>query len=136
MVAPSSLISVDVIALSQLLQALAGPEHLIRELQATRSMHRLGHPNPIETLLDQVIAWGAANGNPNDGQPYRWAVMAPCGEGVVFSSLLDAKWTLTGQGFGADGLGHPTIGVAFRECYPLGLTLHRVQLPLAKGGAA
>lgn len=136
MATPSSLISVDVIALSQLLQALVGPEHLVRELQATRSLHRLGHPNPIETLLDQVITWGATNGNPSDGQPRYWAVLAPCGEGVLFSSLLDARWTLTGEGTGADGVGRPTIGEAFRECYASGLTLHRVQLSMAKVGAA
>ena len=65
-----------------------------------------------------------------------WAVVAPCGDGVLFSSLLDARWTLTGEGAGADGFGHPTIGEAFRECYPLGLKLYRVQLSMAKGGAA
>ncbi|AFU45685.1 hypothetical protein C380_09925 [Acidovorax sp. KKS102] len=65
-----------------------------------------------------------------------WAVVAPCGDGVLFSSLLDARWTLTGEGAGADGVGHPTIGEAFRECYAPALTLHRVQMTAQKGGVA
>lgn len=50
-------ISVDVTTLAQLLQALVGPEHLIREMQATRRLHKQGYPNLIEILLDQVNAW-------------------------------------------------------------------------------
>lgn len=61
MAAPTKLISVDVTALAQVLQALTGPGHLIRELQATRSLHKMGHPNPIETLLEQVDAWARAD---------------------------------------------------------------------------
>lgn len=40
-------------ALRQLLVALNGPSHYIGELQATRSLHRLGHANAIETLMEQ-----------------------------------------------------------------------------------
>lgn len=46
-------VTVSADALRQVLQALIGPGHHIRELQATRSLHKLGHPNPIETLLEQ-----------------------------------------------------------------------------------
>lgn len=46
-----------------------------------------------------------------------WAVVAPCGEGVVFRNSVDARWALTGTGTGSDGLGHPTIAEHFRDCY-------------------
>lgn len=49
-------------------------------------------------------------------EPTHWAVFAPCGEGVIFPNKADAQWTLTGRGE-SDGLGDPTIGEAFRECY-------------------
>lgn len=39
--------------LRQVLQALIGPGHLIRELQATRSLHALTKDNPIEILIEQ-----------------------------------------------------------------------------------
>ena len=39
--------------LRQVLQALIGPGHLIRELQATRSLHALTYDNPIELLIEQ-----------------------------------------------------------------------------------
>lgn len=65
-----------------------------------------------------------------------FAVIAPCGEGVLFDRLEDARWTLTGKGTGSDGIGHPTIGEAFRECYPLGLTLLQVQAAEAQRPAA
>ena len=58
-------ISVDKRALRQLLEAVTGPGHHIRELQATRSLHALGHPNPIDTLIDSfnaAIAATAATG--------------------------------------------------------------------------
>lgn len=45
-------IPVSADALYQVLQALVGPGHLIRELQATRSLHKLGHPNAIELLIE------------------------------------------------------------------------------------
>jgi len=48
------LVAVDAEALGQLLQALVGEGHLVRELQTTRGLHKLGHPNPIETLIEQV----------------------------------------------------------------------------------
>lgn len=43
-----------------LLQALVGPDHHIRELQATRSLHKLDpvkYGNPIDFLLDEYNAW-------------------------------------------------------------------------------
>jgi hypothetical protein len=56
----SALVSVDAKALRQLLEAVTGPGHHIRELQATRSLHALGYPNPIDTLLDSFNAAIAA----------------------------------------------------------------------------
>jgi hypothetical protein len=55
-------IPVDAEALHQVLQALIGPSHHVRELQATRGLHKLGAPylNPIETLVEQWKAWSAA----------------------------------------------------------------------------
>lgn len=44
--------------LRQVLQALIGPGHLIRELQATRSLHALTNDNPIEILIEQFNAGG------------------------------------------------------------------------------
>lgn len=46
-------VTVDAKSLREVLQALMGPGHLIGELQATRSLHKLGYPNPIETLIEQ-----------------------------------------------------------------------------------
>lgn len=46
-----------------------------------------------------------------------WAVIAPCGEGVLFLNEADARWTQTGEGVGSDGFGVPTLGESFRECY-------------------
>lgn len=51
-------ITVDRKALHTVLQALVGPGHLIRELQHTRSLHKMGHPNPIDTLIEQYEAGG------------------------------------------------------------------------------
>ena len=58
----SALVSVDAKALRQLLEAVSGPGHHIRELQATRSLHTLGYPNPIDTLIDSFNAAIAAAG--------------------------------------------------------------------------
>lgn len=45
-------VSVNKAALLQVLQALTGPGHLIRELQATRSIGALtGATNPINELI-------------------------------------------------------------------------------------
>jgi hypothetical protein len=60
--AASGLVAVDAKALRQLLEAVTGPGHHIRELQATRSLHALGHPNPIDTLIDSYNAAVAATG--------------------------------------------------------------------------
>lgn len=49
-------ITVDAKALREVLDALVGPPHLMRELQATRSLHRLTHDNPIEMLIEQYNA--------------------------------------------------------------------------------
>jgi len=56
--AKESVASVTVAAepLRQVLQALIGPGHLIRELQATRSLHALTNDNPIEILIQQFNA--------------------------------------------------------------------------------
>lgn len=54
----SATITVDRKALHTVLQALVGPGHLIRELQHTRSLHKMGHPNPIDTLIEQYEAGG------------------------------------------------------------------------------
>lgn len=43
-----------------LLEALVGPDHHIRELQATRSLHKLDpvkYSNPIEEILAEYNAW-------------------------------------------------------------------------------
>ena len=46
-----------------------------------------------------------------------FAVLAPCGQGVVFDNEVDARWTVTGRGAGSDGFGVPTIGDDFRRAY-------------------
>lgn len=46
--------------LRQLLEALNGEPHLIREMQATRNADRLmGEPNPIDELIDEFNAENA-----------------------------------------------------------------------------
>lgn len=49
-------VTVDGQALRQVLVALVGQPHHIRELQATRSLHKLGYPNPIDILIEQFNA--------------------------------------------------------------------------------
>lgn len=49
-------VTVDADALYKILQALVGPGHLIRELQFTRSLHKMGHPNPIDILIEEYEA--------------------------------------------------------------------------------
>lgn len=49
----STKITISAEPLRQILQALTGPGHLIREIQYTRSLHALGHPNPIDTLIEE-----------------------------------------------------------------------------------
>lgn len=49
-------VTVDGQALRQVLVALVGQPHHIRELQATRSLHKLGYPNPIDVLIEQFNA--------------------------------------------------------------------------------
>jgi hypothetical protein len=54
------MIEVPVEAFYEVLQALNGPGHLIRELQATQSLDKvglsMGRPNPINVLID---TWNA-----------------------------------------------------------------------------
>ena len=67
-----------------------------------------------------------------------WAVIAPCGHGVIFEHEKDAQWTLTGEGTGADGFGVPTIGDSFRDCYgddEIELVRIRVAAQAKEGGA-
>ena len=54
------MISVDAAALKQVLVALNGPGHFIRELQHTRTPP-VGDDNPINILTDQFNAWARAN---------------------------------------------------------------------------
>lgn len=50
-------VSVSADALRQVLAALTGPGHLIRELQATISISELtGRPNPIKVLINEFNA--------------------------------------------------------------------------------
>ena len=51
------------------------------------------------------------------GNEQLFAVLAPCGQGVVFGNEVDARWTATGRGVGSDGFGVPTIGDDFRRTY-------------------
>jgi len=53
---PRATVTVDCDALVQVLNALNGHSHEIRELQVTRGLHSLGgqYANPIETLLAEV----------------------------------------------------------------------------------
>jgi hypothetical protein len=44
-------VTVNADALKQLLLAVVGPAHHIRELQATRHLGDLGDPNPIDLLI-------------------------------------------------------------------------------------
>jgi hypothetical protein len=84
----------------------------------------------------QVFLAAQAAPAANDA-PELWAVMAECGQGVIFDDKEDARWTLTGEGTGSDGIGVPTIGFEFRDRYEdQELTLHRVHLePVREGGA-
>jgi hypothetical protein len=52
-------IEVDAENLRRVLQALIGPEHHIRELQATRKLHDLV-PNPLQALLDEYNLWAGS----------------------------------------------------------------------------
>jgi len=50
---PKEMVAVDKAALKEVLQALIGPPHLIRELQVTRN---IPVDNPINTLIAQYEA--------------------------------------------------------------------------------
>lgn len=64
----------------------------------------------VKKLRDRVAALEAP------GREF-WAVLAPCGEGVLFRKEADARWTQTGEGVGSDGFGVPSIGESFRDAY-------------------
>lgn len=51
-------VEVSAAALREILQALNGPGHCIRELQFTRSLPG----NPIDTLIAEFNAWAGAQG--------------------------------------------------------------------------
>lgn len=65
-----------------------------------------------ESLIEYCQAYYA-----EAAEPVLFAVLAPCGEGVVFNKEADARWTATGRGTGSDGFGVPTIGDDFRDTY-------------------
>lgn len=50
------MVNVDAAALRQVLEALTGPAHHIRELQMTRSVAALSGDDPIQTLIDDFNA--------------------------------------------------------------------------------
>lgn len=52
----SEKIEVDADALKKVLQALVGPPHHIRELQALRGLP-IGDPSPIDVLVNQYNEW-------------------------------------------------------------------------------
>lgn len=63
--AERQMVSVDAQALRTILQALTGPAHYIREIQATRSIAALTGDDPIGTLIEDFNR-AAAGGK--DGQ--------------------------------------------------------------------
>lgn len=76
--AQAETIRVDRESLFHVLQALAGPPHVIRELQVTR-----GAPfdNPIDTLVKQYYAGGVSEPEPET----QWLPYA------IFSTLVDGE---------------------------------------------
>lgn len=60
-------ITVNTEALRQVLQALNGPDHYIRELQATRDRPPIFTGNPIDTLINEFNAAVEAYGKPTEG---------------------------------------------------------------------
>lgn len=58
---PRRMIEVDAEALYEVLNALNGPGHLVRELQATQGLEKvglnIGKRNPINVLIDQWNAY-------------------------------------------------------------------------------
>lgn len=116
------------------------PDAMVRELTGY-GLDALANQRDAAVLRDRAqVRWAqlltAAGGIPIGAPAPYYAVMAPCGQGVLFSNLLDARWTLTGKGTGSDGFGVPTIGDAFRESYSTGLTMVQLLHVGQKGGAA
>lgn len=58
---------VDAEALRQVLDALNGPGHYIRELQVTRNLP--GNNNPINTLVEQYNAFADEHNKTTEGKP-------------------------------------------------------------------
>lgn len=93
--AENTTITVDRKALYTVLQALVGPGHLIRELQFTRSLHKVGHPNPIEILIEQFQAGGVQVASQGvDALPMQPVVLAADGcvrfrENRIVTMLLE-----------------------------------------------
>ena len=87
------------------------------------------HDAVAAALLEKLQDQQAENAMSTRISPSLFAVMAECGQGVIFGSQMDATWTLTGEGTGSDGFGVPTIGERFREAYhDQQLTAYRVLL--------
>ncbi len=103
-------IEVNASALRDLLQAVIGPPHLIREIQATRSLHAMGpeYANPIETLLADVLAHdGRAAGTtvvaaPDAGHASHGSgELAPCPFCNGGQTMIEeSKGVWNGSGFG------------------------------------
>lgn len=104
-------ITVNADALYEVLQALVGPGHHIRELQATRSLHKLGHPNPIDTLIEDYEASRAAP-----------TAAEPAGEAVAEQQWIEQSKHLNCPVCG--GSGH------IDDVMPLGDAAHNALLEL------
>lgn len=92
----TSTITVSRDALYKVLHALVGPAHHIRELQATRSLHALGHPNPIDILIEEYKA----------GAPTTPAAPAAVAGPVAYRVLRkrhDGEWVTDGRAW-CDGV--------------------------------
>lgn len=68
-------IEVDAHALYELLSAVVGPDHLIRELQATQMLDSLGfgstiHPHPINVLVKQWNEYVVGQTPSGSGKPF------------------------------------------------------------------
>lgn len=74
--------------------------------------------NGLEELAQKLRARAALAAAPaqQDAREY-WAVLSPSGQGAIFDDEDDARWTHTGEGHGSGGVGFPTIGGNFRDCY-------------------
>ena len=62
-----------------------------------------------ESLIEYCQAYYS-----EDASPALFAVLAPCGEGVILEDEVDARWTATGRG---GRFAVPTIGDEFRDIF-------------------